>query len=1280
MNTRQSLSITRINIFSHNVTDESENAEAKQLRGEISRLHGAVSALNDSIESQRDLATRNLATWKEYEVGIQKLKPWIEQAASKATSIASKPTTLTQAREMLESAKAFEKQCEERLPRVQELSQVSQQIAGRTAAPDEVDAVYTRWNSIHDVVVQTTTKLDKLVSSWNTFEIDAKEFNQWLNDSEKASLTEPNIQTPEASKLEQDLNRLKDFNKVISDRQAQLISLTQVSDHISHGLSLEGATGLKSRVSEMKIRVGKLADTVRHHINLVSDALLSRQELQMKITYFENWMARLRSSIAEISEVNVDNVDTNLQAVHGYLQEHTEKQSNFNAIYEEVKRLLNQASTPQEAATLDDVYRNLAEKYKALEDDLRQRKKCLEKWAELLNWHDEASAELSHCKYQLEGRKPNIADLERLSTELQTLQTKITGWKQHIPIIDSSMGIHMRDKHGKPLTASALVNDLEAQTVTLNTELSSKRDKLENLGARWDNFRKLQQKLTEEIVATQTSLQQITYSVVTCEKLGPAVERISDLIEDHQLREPDKDLLHHEGNSLVKEDQKATTNVQVVVSSVDANWEKVNELLTEQKKKYAEMEADWRAYTEAREKLSKFIDDSRNLCQSGKEVPNDITQATAALEKHKRASEVLKKGKQFLDKMDSKAQQLIKDASLMPNFKTESIESDLSKVRAEYQEVYSTIVDRTQSYETQVIIWKQIEDSKYELTRWLSDTNDALSGACERLTDAENGQARLARYREELPPHQLLRQGIFAKSEQLVKINNDVDMPTLKSLNKLLDDQFSLVKESADKLEAMTSSLSATERGIRLDLKKSSDTISKIREDIIKCDDLTGENTKILGRINKCQELKAELEKSNEKLAEIGEKIRSASNAYPAIARSSLPKELQALQQRREGVTSHADKVSVTLVAFLTKLYHEKFSALQRMVGNLKEKVIWCEPEESSDRYNLEVKMASLVDVGAGIVDCDARKADTDSSLSLLETVESNETTVTLRVERDKVAADLESLKQSHGKIKKVLERNIALWQRYELTSENVVSWLKDIENKIRAEGSSLVDLPDVEAKIKDVESFQKTVVDYQKEVEDLAALGDDILKVSPESRVAQYVGHLNTRYQAISKFLSQHLRRLQELKDGRDEYKNHVKELEVWIGDAEKKLLVFDGISGPKPITFYQSRLKELKGFGDDREKGQVILNKTVEAGEALFPRITPDHREAMRAELRNLRNRVDAVADRANAIYKKIESDMMHRSSFEDKYSQVSCLRVCHFATLRACVFICKFFTLIG
>ena len=179
------------------------------------------------------------------------------------------------------------------------------------------------------------------------------------------------------------------------------------------------------------------------------------------------------------------------------------------------------------------------------------------------------------------------------------------------------------------------------------------------------------------------------------------------------------------------------------------------------------------------------------------------------------------------------------------------------------------------------------------------------------------------------------------------------------------------------------------------------------------------------------------------------------------------------------------------------KLYHEKFGALQRMVATNKEKVTWCEPEHSSDRYNLEVKLASLLDVEADIHECDVRKHETDQSLKLLEKVENVEIIKTLHEERDKVHLDLEALKLCFRNIKQVLERNILTWQRYELMSENVLSWLKKAENRVRAESSVLLSPHELENKFKEIKEFQDSFLANKREMGQLMTFSKEITDVS---------------------------------------------------------------------------------------------------------------------------------------------------------------------------------------
>lgn len=85
-----------------------------------------------------------------------------------------------------------------------------------------------------------------------------------------------------------------------------------------------------------------------------------RQEFKGKMDEFDNWMDQLDTSVGQVDEVTLAEIDSALQSVHTLLQEHSEKQPAFNVIYEEVKKL---GCSPEEVSSLNETYSKLATKY-----------------------------------------------------------------------------------------------------------------------------------------------------------------------------------------------------------------------------------------------------------------------------------------------------------------------------------------------------------------------------------------------------------------------------------------------------------------------------------------------------------------------------------------------------------------------------------------------------------------------------------------------------------------------------------------------------------------------------------------------------------------------------------------------------------------------------------------------------------------------------------------------------------------------------------------------------
>lgn len=343
------------------------------------------------------------------------------------------------------------------------------------------------------------------------------------------------------------------------------------------------------------------------------------------------------------------------------------------------------------------------------------------------------------------------------------------------------------------------------------------------------------------------------------------------------------------------------------------------------------------------------------------------------------------------------------------------------------------------------------------------------------------------------------------------------------------------------------------------------------------------------------------------------------------------------------------------LLAFLRKFHLEKAGALQRIIITQKDKVIWCEPQTSSDRYNLEVKLNTLADVGNAIKDCEQRKADLNNSLELLRNVETPETIQTLTNERDTLLNDLATLQSAYKQTKENLIENIALWQKYEQSSDNISAWLKDIENKIRNESVNHIDWSSIDTKIEEIKKLQIEIQEHDKDIEKLAEIAKQIPEHNvPDSRIEQYVQHLNNRYQSAVKFVAAYLERFENLNKNKNLYKQAVKNVEDWLVSAEQKVDGFAKFTkhGHKPD---HKALDQLKQFAEDRDRGQRLLNEAVEAGEALFSGVIPENREEIRSELRALRDASESLVDRVNSIYKEIETIILKRSSIQENNIQL-------------------------
>lgn len=1231
--------------------------EAKRLKSEVHKLQETLSALNRNVDHQSHAVKEDLVNWQKYQSGIQEIKPWIEQSEMKINFISTKPGSLQEALQLQQQARQFEHQSEQQLEKLHGVAMISNQMACKTNAPDELDAVQSRWASVHENAKQVTTKYERLVTGWQSFDSDANKLENWITENERAIQRPMSVlNTPHVEKLEKELVKLKSFNNEISEQQARLVSLMQSADQINLNLAPEGANVLRERTTIIKTRISKLSEGVRGKINDVSDAIMTRQEFNAKMANFANWMDQLRGQMAQVEEINTDRVEPSLNAVHALLQQHSERRPSFTALHEEIKTLSDNAA-PEEVIVLNDSYTTLVGQYQDIEDDLQQKRDALEKWIELLEWRNETLSHINHIKHQLEkSDKLEVPKLSVTVKEIEEVTKNVSYWRSQARQIDANPVVHLKDPvTRKPLNAGQLVAELESKLDALKLKSQGQMLALNKIEERKSHFNELQNQQVTHLTKSRQKLGEILRATPNFSNIDQIISDLVALNECMQQYSGFKDKIHDEGNQLMKEDIASMPAIQESVLVLDKEWDGLQQEISDRIQKYSIISQALKDYGDAKNRFDKDIKKTKEIYDAASSKPTGEQQLLQTADKTKRALDHCKKAKVSLDELERKGNHVLKlfDTIGGTQAPTDMIK-EMEDSHRKWQQLYEQISKNAVLYETEAVILNQIEDNKNELLPWIAETNQALCDAADNSIEIEFGPIRLNKYRTELPSYTGIRNDIFEKIYELTKMNKGVPIPSLDALKQDLNQQFSKLEQNAQRLQSVASSFEQQEKDLRKEIKAAGEVVMKLRESLIKCDDMSGDNAKIMERLQQCKMLKEQLFDKGSDIDNLRIRVDEMKSIYPTFAESIIPKELSNVQKRFDGVIVHANKIETTLLQFLKKFHTDKVGILQRMICTQKEKITWCVPEPSSDKYNLEVKKSSLNDVQKGIAECDTRKREVEQSLSMLQQIETPANLGTFQEQLKKIDIDLTALKRDYDKTKIILDKNVDLWNRYEESVECVTCWLKDIEATIKSESAAQIELGNVGGKISDLEKHSKQIADYKSTIDGLDETARQLMETHSEARVVQFVGHLKTRYLGVTKNVANLLDRVKGIRDTHATYLKCAEECRNWIHDAKMEFneLARMGSPGSGPTS---EQLELVKEFVKNLEHGRTLLNTTVDAGESLYSGITPDNRERIRNDLRKLREDFDDVHDEGNSLLSQVESVLLQKTSIEESYSQV-------------------------
>lgn len=777
------------------------------------------------------------------------------------------------------------------------------------------------------------------------------------------------------------------------------------------------------------------------------------------------------------------------------------------------------------------------------------------------------------------------------------------------------------------------------------------------MGERWNKFQLLQESLSNDILSSQCNIQDLVQSFVSAGQVESLIDNLDAISEDHKKLDKSREILLKEGEILMSEDKRNTVAIQNILSSIELNWEKVNDAVKEHGTALNEMKHAWRGFIELNEVANSLIKEAEQLSTTDI-VPHDITSTLDLHDKCKKAFESLKEARGSIDNMDNKIQVISRHAGAFPQFASDDIKDSYKDTQNEWQRVYNNCLRLSQKSESQIVIWRQIEEVKNTLLQWLGDKNKDFKQDIDNMDDPETVKLHLTSYQNELPVYQKLQDSVNEKAQQLAVMNQSEVLPNLSSLITLINDEFDEVQDMADKVKNLLSSFGDVEKRIKEKIKVSSDTIGKIREKIVKCDNLTGENAVILERLKLCRSLAKKLKEYN--LSEIEKDFEALKQKFPTSSGSapysSSAKEISVLKKRYNDVLAQANKIEHNLLTFLLKCYLEKLASLQRTVMNYNEKITWCLPESDNDKNSLEAKLSNLAEIENGIKECNNSKQGLKQSLDTLIAVGCESDEEKLLNDQNVIFNDLEEVTTKYETCKAELNNLLGLWHKFDNKYDNIATKLKELEGKLRSQISTYLDLAALNNNLNDLEVLKNQLQDIPANVDELQGLCDQIGKFDGESRTKHNISSLLNKYQAIEKMVESYHERLNLVKENEEKFNNDFNSAEQWITDSVNILSKCEQSLKARGVPqVYKPLLEELKLFNDSKERGHALINKAAESGEALFAEVVPENREMIRQKLRALRDSSESLIDKANSISKTIDGAILRRNSFDDCFSQL-------------------------
>ena len=1114
----------------------------------------------------------------------------------------------------------------------------------------------SRWQAAKTTADQWTTKMESLVESWNSFNILIEGLKNWMETQEKFVNSKIEVNGNDMGALNKDLAGVKEILQGVSKKQAELIALTKDGDKVGSSLNQEGSSRIRKEIGDLRQRISVIAESAQNKLELLSQAINDKQEVQAKLDNFNDWIGVITQKIDDLSEIDVDKTDSALETAHIISQEIQDKKP----MLDKMKIEITSSNSSDIAEDIIIQFQAITRQHTAALDTIEDKKMTLTKWTSFLSWQTESLALLKHIQQYIYSHQVTPTKLETISGEIENIavqcQTrKIEGTDYEEASQRSNT--HVVDKDTKKeLSILILVSDILQQIVKLKKLLEEKKGKQQDLESRWEDFRQAEQKLAEWLQILLSRVQKISVKGNSVKALEDASSSVGTLVKENEANAHLKNDYHDLGRFLMQHDPSQLKSIQDAITEAESKWNKIANLLIEQQSKSQTLITMWKQCQDSKNTVVSRLDEvADNLEALNQTIPQNVDESAKNVDKCKESFSILKKTRQPFEAYYKRQTQLISELQTVPGFDTSPLKKELSQVQQQFSLLGEKLTKKLNSLDSQLVLWKQVEQQADDMLNWLMDSKVNMKEALSNITDSELATMKMKKFRSELQTNVLQKETLVTKINQIKEHNNNQDVKSLSDMLEKYDAEMKETKKCASELENALGNIGESSQMIKEEIKSTIEEMNKLREDLLKCEDSSGSDEQIYDRLKTATDLQEELCNYEDKISRIQEKIKSVQSEYGSEDRA-LIKDFQMLVKKHENINNQCNKVVTMLNNVLEKHYVDKVKELTKFNNTFKDKISWCLPEPSGDRFSTECKLESLSEIENAVNNMKPILYELEICgkviMKIVDEDKSKDINSTMTLLNDQI----QFIEAEVNKIKSLLSKNIETWRKFEESQENISVWLKETEETIRMVTASQVSIENFDKEKQKLNKIQNEINQKENVISELTNIAKDIIQDSPESKVDQQVQVINQRYKSVSKSLTAFIKKLDGVFQSRETQKDAIKTYKEWLESSKQKLKQFEAINetSVQNQAGFDAKLKELRSVLAEKEVGHEYLEKAIEAGEILFSEIAKEDRDKMRTEIRGLRDSWEAHIDYMSFVNKKLESIMIKLSNFDESLTK--------------------------